>query len=112
MGSFEINSLLKALWGGHTAALQFMFGRQLQDSMDSRDSMGSMDSTDSMIQWIQWIQRNHGDIYTSDFEGTAGLTYLCDVASESRAHFQQHDDESPRQPALNQVTVQPDDDTR
>ena len=24
------NRLLKALWGGHTAALQFMLGRQLQ----------------------------------------------------------------------------------
>ena len=64
-----VDSLLKALWGGHTAALQFMLGIQLQVGerkhamQDRRFARG----------------RHHEDIHATYLAGSVSYTYLCDV---------------------------------
>ena len=61
--------LLKALWGGHTAALQFMLGMQLQVGerkhamRDRRFARG----------------RHHEDMHATYLAGSVSYTYLCDV---------------------------------
>ena len=65
--------LLKALWGGHTAALQFMLGMQLQVGerkhamRDRRFARG----------------RHHEDIHGAYLAGSVSYTSLCDVGFKS-----------------------------
>ena len=67
--SIIVCCLLKALWGGHTAALQLMLGIQLQVSerkhaiRDRRFARG----------------RKHEDMHAIYLAGSVSNTYVCDV---------------------------------
>ena len=61
--------LLKALWGGHTAALHFMLGMQLQVG-ESKHAMRDRRFARG---------RHHEDMHAIYLAGSVSYTYLCDV---------------------------------
>ena len=61
--------LLKALWGGHTAALQFMLGMQLQAG----------ERKHAMRDRRFARRRHHEDMHALYLAASVSYTYLCDV---------------------------------
>ena len=91
---------MKALWGGHTAALQFMLGRQLQvgERKHAIQSRRFQDEDNILAGYpcaavccffqVNAAEHQYGDMYTTYLASTVSLTHLCDVISESRVKFE------------------------
>ena len=97
---------LKALWGGHTAALQFMLGRQLQMG-ERKHAIQSRRLQDEKIILagypraavccffqVSAAEHQDGDMSTTYLASRLSLTYLCDVNPRAVSIFEQNDDES------------------
>ena len=77
-------AVLKALWGGHTAALQFMLGRQLQVGERKHAIQGRRLQEDIMVTCIRHILQAMG---RSKVMITVRTICLDDSGHKGLAHF-------------------------
>ena len=71
------NKLLKALWGGETAALQFLYRHTGADWRKKACNAKSATAGG----------RLRDEMYTTDRAGVAIFTYVCDLTSATGEHF-------------------------
>ena len=76
---FLQESLLKALWGGHTAALQFSICISAQGCRFGKEACNS--------KWATAGGRYHHDMFKTYPANVDSSTYLCDVTSNDRERF-------------------------